>query len=89
MTEERYTTGLESGEWCFFAVPYPGRVFFSKNQVKDASEDRMSNSEISERVSLIFIACLPGDISKGSGLWFFELSRVSDLKNLLRFLKMP
>lgn len=71
MTEERYTTGLESGEWCFFAMPYPGCVFFSKNQAKDASEDRMSNSDISERVSLIFIACLPGWYQQGFRIMVF------------------
>lgn len=69
-------------------MPYPGGIFFSQNQVIAASEDRMSESETSERVSLIFIACLPGGNSKSSGLWFFELSRMPDLKNLPRFLKM-
>ena len=48
----------------------------------------MSGSETSERVSLIFTACLAGGNSKSSGLWFFELSRMPDLKNLPRFLKM-
>ena len=69
-------------------MPYPGGIFFSKNQVTAASEDRMSESETSECVSLIFTACLAGGNSKISGLCFFELSRMPDLKNLPRFLKM-
>ena len=47
---------LESGEQCFFDVPYPGGVFFSKNQVKAISKDRVSNSEINKCVPLTFIA---------------------------------
>ena len=35
MTEEKYSTGLGESD-AFFAVPYPGVVFFSKNQVKAA-----------------------------------------------------